>query len=186
MVSHSIYFVTSNPNKLKVANLVLRPEIDVIGYELDLPEIQTLAQNAIATDKARRAFALIKKPLFIDDSGIFIEKYHQFPGTLTKFIVKGIGLAGVIKLIEPNEPAYFRTVIVYKDATQEFLVDGIVKGSLSTKLPEYINPHMPFSGIFKRSPELNPPIKDIGETAEKISSHRHRALARMKQHLIAH
>jgi XTP/dITP diphosphohydrolase len=175
----SLFFVTSNENKIKEAKKILEPEFQVISSAMKIPEIQSMVQEEIALEKVRYAFQKIKEPLIIDDTGLFIEKYNNFPGVLTKFILEGIGLNGVAKLIEEKEPAYFRTIIIYKDTDKEFVVEGIIKGYLTKQIPNYINPLAPFNSIFF-VPEAKKFIRDFDKELLKRFSHRGLALKKLK------
>lgn len=58
-----LYFVTGNPVKFQEVSTFFAkyaPQISVKQFDVDLPEIQTLDQTAIAVDKARQAWNLLK------------------------------------------------------------------------------------------------------------------------------
>lgn len=111
-----IYYATSNSVKFKEAEDFFKknlPNIKLLQCTKDFDEIQTMDQKAIALDKALQAWNFLKKPVLVDDAGIYFDKYNEFPGTLTKFIYKGIGLAGIFKLISNNEKASFKLNLVF-------------------------------------------------------------------------
>lgn len=111
-----LYFVTGNPVKYEeVSNFFAQyaPHISIKQFDVDLAEIQTLDQRAIALDKARQAWNLLKKPILVDDSSVYFEPYQDFPGTMTKFVYKTLGLNGIFKLMETGDRMYIRIVLAF-------------------------------------------------------------------------
>jgi non-canonical purine NTP pyrophosphatase (RdgB/HAM1 family) len=144
-----IIFVTSNNTKLENAKESFSScEFKIIGEKIDLPEIQTLEQEDIIHQKAEYAFLKIKKPLFVDDTAFYIEGYNKFPGTLTKFINKTIGLDGLLKLYEEGQNAYFLTMICYMDGVKKIITKGILRGKLTKKISINFNKDTPLNSVF--------------------------------------
>ncbi len=119
-MKHTIYFVTGNSVKFAEAKAYIEkyaPTIDLQQLKVDLPEIQSLDLQEVATKKAQAAWYQVKAPMIIDDAGLFLDVYPLFPGTMTKFIVKAIGVGGVLKIAqgEGNTNVTFRGCVVYKD-----------------------------------------------------------------------
>ncbi len=129
----NIYFATGNEVKLKDAQKRIGTDIVLKQAKLEIVEPQSLDQEYVCMQKTREAFKILNKPVFCEDSGLYIKKYNNFPGVLTKFVLKGIGLGGIEKLIEEDEPAYYFDVIVYKDAEREFIVSTKQNGRLTKK-----------------------------------------------------
>jgi inosine/xanthosine triphosphate pyrophosphatase family protein len=55
---------------------------------MDIPELDSQDLIAISQDKAKKAFEKLKKPLIVDDSGIYFDEYPGFPGPLAKRVFK--------------------------------------------------------------------------------------------------
>ena len=148
----TIYYVTGNRGKFdEVKGFIEKhePQLQVLQFEADIPEIQTIDQKTIAIDKALKAWAILKKPLIIDDSGIYFEKQNKFPGTMTKQVFEGIGFDGIIKLIETGDKATFRLYMVYIDAPDSFeLFEGVCEGTLTKPKEFYGNPKLPYDCFF--------------------------------------
>ncbi len=129
-----IYFVTTNTNKFEEASKWLKelaPDIELEQSKLDLPEIQSLDQKEVTLVKAKDAWAILKKPLLVDDEALFIEKYPLFPGTLTKLIRKTIGIDGILKLAGENKNASIANSLIYLDSEDSYHVfEGVTKGKL--------------------------------------------------------
>jgi XTP/dITP diphosphohydrolase len=111
-----LYFVTGNPVKFEEVSTFFAkyaPHITIKQFNVDLAEIQTLDQTAIALDKARQAWNLLKKPILVDDTCIYFEPYKDFPGTMTKFVYKSLGLEGLFKLMETGDRMNIRIVLAF-------------------------------------------------------------------------
>ncbi len=143
---HEVYYATGNKAKFEEARTFLSnnaPEIQLHNYDVDLDELQTLDQRVIAVHKARQAWEHLRKPVLIDDAGLYFEKYNQFPGTLSKYVYEGIGFEGLFKLVQPGDAASFKLTLVYWYGPEQYQVfeeraDGTIvarKGSGPTGLP---------------------------------------------------
>ncbi|OGB84113.1 hypothetical protein A3F66_02865 [candidate division TM6 bacterium RIFCSPHIGHO2_12_FULL_32_22] len=73
-----IYYATGNPVKFEEVKLYLdmhHPDIELKQFKEDIVEPQSDNQEEIAIFKAKQAWDKLKKPVLVDDSGIFIHKY---------------------------------------------------------------------------------------------------------------
>lgn len=112
----TIYYATGNVGKFEeIYTYVTRyfDNLEIAQFDKDLPEIQSMDQREIAIHKAKQAYELLGHPVLVDDSGIYFNKYKNFPGTLTKFIYHGIGFDGLLKLVQPGDSATFLLTLVY-------------------------------------------------------------------------
>jgi XTP/dITP diphosphohydrolase len=151
-MKNEIYYVTSNTGKFEeVAEFFQKncPEITIKHYLLDVDEIQSLDQKAVVTDKVNKAFAIVNKPLLLDDGGIFFNAYHQFPGTLSKFVFQGLGFKGLFKLVEEDNRAAFILQLAYTDGLQTELFEGKCEGTIISPDDLSSHPQLPFTAIFK-------------------------------------
>ena len=82
-------------------------EIDIKPFNAQIQEIQSTDQKTIAIDKELKAWKILQKPLSVDESGIFFEKYNKFPGTFSKYVFEGIGFEGRTKLLENRKKEKF-------------------------------------------------------------------------------
>ena len=153
-----IHYITGNSGKFKevqrfiynynfssiVSSFVLRQ----VNIE-EIYEIQSLDQKKIALHKAQQAWHLLKKPLILDDSGIYFNKYFNFPGTLTKFVYDGIGLEGLLKLVVAGDRATFRLLLVYIDREGLYKVfEGQCEGTIVIPNKILAHPQLPYDDIF--------------------------------------
>lgn len=151
-MKNEIYYVSSNTGKFEeVADFFARNNASIVvkHYFLDVPEIQSLDQKEVTEDKVKKAFAIVKKPLLLDDGGIFFEAYHQFPGTLSKFVFQGLGFKGLFKLVEEDNRAAFILQLAYTDGMQIQLFEGSCRGRVVIPNDLSVHPQLPFTAIFK-------------------------------------
>lgn len=148
----TIYYVTGNPSKFEEVKRYIEtyePSICLEQAALDIDEIQTLDQGLIATDKARKAWDILQKPVLIDDAAIYFDRFNDFPGTLTKHVSEGLGFQGLLRLIDEGDPAHFLLTMVYAegpDAMHSF--QGRCDGRLTKPESFYGDPHLPFDIFF--------------------------------------
>jgi len=130
--SFDLYFVSSNNHKYQEAKIIL----DSFGIKLGfikstLEEIQSNSLKEIALCKAKDAFSKCKKPLIIEDDGIFINSLNGFPGPYSSYIFKTIGNKGILNLLKQNRKAKFVSIITYCDKHILQSFDAKIVGSIS-------------------------------------------------------
>jgi XTP/dITP diphosphohydrolase len=114
-----LVIVTGNKGKLAEARAIAKE----YGVELRPPrkelklEIQTGSLKEVAEFAAKNAYRKIRKPLIIDDSGIFINALKGFPGVYSASVGKTIGMEGILKLMKgvKDRSAYFECAVTYFD-----------------------------------------------------------------------
>ena len=131
-----IHFATTNKGKIKSLEnsfKALGKKVEVLGKHLDIPEIQSDNVVEIAEEKVLYAFNEIKEPVVAQDGGIFIPALNDFPGTYTAYVIKTIGLEGIIRLMQGKDPsAYYRDVMSYMSPGLEKPIsfESVIQGSL--------------------------------------------------------
>lgn len=85
-----LYFVTSNRKKAQEAQEILGFPVKIFHAELD--EIQEMDIKKIITKKAEAAYKTLKKPLIVDDVGMYVEAWNGFPGPFIKFLQEAGGM----------------------------------------------------------------------------------------------
>ncbi len=121
------------------------PTLVVEQATLDLPEYQSLDIRTIALAKAEEAWRLLQKPVLIDDSGLYLERYHNFPGPLTKYVLQGIGLEGFWLLAKEDPRATYLSCLAYYYAPHTYkLFEGTCSGTLIEPIENTETKQMPF------------------------------------------
>ena len=152
LMQNEIYYATGNAGKFEeVKNYIEQYAQDIFieQFDIDIEEIQSLDQKAIAIDKAKKAFALLNKPVLVDDGGIFFDAYPLFPGTMSKFIFQAIGFEGLFKLAQENNKAAFILNLVYTDGNIMQIFEGRCDGIIVKPTNLDTHPQLPFTAIFK-------------------------------------
>ena len=110
-----INFVTSNKNKVRELREILEPAVKVNHIEMAYPEMRSDEPEEIAGNSAEMLADKLKKPIVVEDSGLFIKALNDFPGTCSAYTHKRIGLKGIIKLmvgVKERECAY-KSAVAY-------------------------------------------------------------------------
>lgn len=112
-----IYFVTRNYEKFNcVSNLLSRYDIKVVQVPQELPRPRTDDLQDIVREKILFAYAKIRKPCIVSDSGFYVNSLNGFPMTFVNFALKTIGIEGILKLIEgKRRECEFRNCLAYLD-----------------------------------------------------------------------
>lgn len=93
-----IVFITGNENKLREAKQILG--VDIISEKLDLRELQAVDLEEVIEDKLKHGYELLKKPVMVEDTGLFFNDLNGFPGALIKMLLDKVGRDGVVKVLK--------------------------------------------------------------------------------------
>lgn len=116
-----ILFATANKGKVtSLAKGLKSYGLQIVQVKLDLPEIQANTIQEVAEQKARDAFALVKRPVIVLDAGFCFPSLNGCPGPYTKYFLQTSGLAGLIKLADlTDRRGYFQNILCYLSADQD-------------------------------------------------------------------
>jgi len=127
-----LFFVSSNIHKFKEAEAILDSfGISIQFFKLNLEEIQSNSIKEIALKKAQNAFSKCKKPLIIEDDGLYIDSLCGFPGPYSSYVHKTIGNQGILDLLKKNRDAKFISNITYCDKNNLESFEGKLDGCIS-------------------------------------------------------
>jgi XTP/dITP diphosphohydrolase len=91
---------TSNPAKYApFAGELERLRIELQPPHQPLPEVQSLRFTETLAAKARAAAAMFGRPVLVDDAGLVLTAYPQFPGPLTSTVLRSLGVDGLRRLL---------------------------------------------------------------------------------------
>jgi inosine/xanthosine triphosphate pyrophosphatase family protein len=100
-MSRRIAFVTGNAHKYATARDHLSvADVEVEQVPMDLDEIQSTSVIDVATHKARSAFRVVRRPLFVEDSGLGIDELGGWPGPMLKHLLTATGASGLSHLAD--------------------------------------------------------------------------------------
>jgi len=141
-----ILFATSNKNKVAEANQVSRKYgITFSHIHVLYPEIRSDSVAEVAKSGAQHVYDEIKRPLVVEDSGLFIKALNDFPGAYSHFVFDKIGNKGILKLmegVEDREARFVSAVAYYEknerknmfmdvDYSKPVIFEGVVEGKIT-------------------------------------------------------
>ena len=178
--SCDVFFASSNVHKYEEAEKILSEfGIKLEFFQTDLMEIQSDSLSEIALKKVLNAYGKCKKPVIVEDDGLFINSLSGFPGPFSSYVFKTIGNNGILKLIGSNRSAQFRAVIAFCDSNKKpVFFESNVFGEISKNIQ---GKGWGYDPIFV--PENQ--NKTYAELAEKNKlSHRYQSLKKFARHYI--
>ncbi len=140
-----ILFATSNPNKVEEASAVLGQsghrveQLLVGGVPPDFEEPKELGLEAVAVAKIEQALGLIRGTEFegsavmVEDSGIFLDAFDDWPGAESSDVEREIGLKGVLRMLADGRQrgAEYRAVAIVSDGAGTWDGTGVCRGRIS-------------------------------------------------------
>jgi len=133
----TIYFLTNIAEKFNDAKFILsRHGIAAVRADDDLTEKRSHEIREVAAEKARQAFAQVKRPVIAEDSGLFIRILNGFPGAFHADVIKAIGIDGILKLMDGKEDraAELRSALAYFDGKNLSIFDFTIKGKIAGEI----------------------------------------------------
>jgi XTP/dITP diphosphohydrolase len=111
------FFATGNDYKIEEAKAaVLQFDIGITKFDtVKKLEIQNLDLEEIANTAVSLIISQSKKPIFVEDSGLFIHHLNGFPGPYSSFVFETIGVDGILNLMEDakTRKAEFRSSVAF-------------------------------------------------------------------------
>lgn len=127
-----IRFLSNNAFKTKEVSEILKTlDVDVIPIARKIEELQTDNVNHLVKEKALKAFKIIGRPLFVEHTGLFIDKINQLPGGLTQVFWDKLQADKFTELFGADvgeSKVKAITTICYIDGKNTHIFDGEVEG----------------------------------------------------------
>ena len=130
-------YVTSNYGKyISVKEYFEKENISIKFQNLDLVEPDVNDIKYISKFKAKNAYELIGTPVFVADTGFYIEDYPNNPGYPGAFVKRSGISTNIDKLLDvmknvKNRNCYFIDCLTFYDGNECFQFFGISKGTLA-------------------------------------------------------
>jgi len=123
-------FITSSANKLVEVERILGRTL--AQEALALEEIQEVDLEPVVRHKARQAYALLGRPVLVEDTGLAFAAWNGLPGALVKWFLKSLGTGGICRLLrgETNRAATAITLFAYCDGSGCRIFSGRTSGSV--------------------------------------------------------
>ena len=139
-----IVFITGNKGKIETAesyfSKVSNLKLSHIAMDLIEPQLDSVID--VAKYKAKQAFDIVKKPVFVCDAGFSIDELDGFPGAYAKYFNETIGNDGYLRLMngKENRNCFFTTTIVYIDEFgKEHCFESHIKGRMTKEEAKFSN-----------------------------------------------
>ena len=178
-----VSLVTSNEEKyLEMKEMATEFNIELEWIKSEKIEIQHDKLEEISKTAAILAYLVFRKPLIVDDSGLFIDTLNGFPGPYTNCVKKTIDNEGILKLLKgvKNRSAYFMTVITFTDGNITKSFSGIVRGVIADEVRG--NKGFGFDPIFIPEGE-NRTFAEMTINEKNKYSHRYKAFSKFAEFL---
>ena len=117
----SLVFSTGNDFKFKTAiEVCKRYDIKLTQNTLDIDEIQSEDAEKIVSDKANKAFDILKKPLVVSDDSWEIAGLNGFPGPYMSSMNKWFTAEDFLRITKPlkDRRIFLVAYLAYKDKNQ--------------------------------------------------------------------
>jgi XTP/dITP diphosphohydrolase len=184
------FFVTGNVHKFQEARDVLKEfGISTAMLNLDTTEIQADDVEEIAKTSAIEAARKSRMPIFVEDTGLFIDALKGFPGPYSSYVYRTLGTEGILKLMKNaiQRDAHFYSAVAFSDSgkantTKCFI--GEVKGKIAYK--EQGKMGFGFDPVFAPSAEPDKTFAEITQQEKNKHSHRAEALRKFGSWYVKH
>ena len=126
-----IEYLTSNPNKFAEARHILS-SWNLTQVDIDLPEIQG-DSHAVISAKAKSAYALLQRPLIVEDVSLSCPAIGGLPGPYIKEFLHKIGSEGLYELIHKynDHSVQVMCLVAYIDnSSQPIIFEGKHNGTI--------------------------------------------------------
>ena len=126
-----LVFVTGNAAKAQYFSKLFG--IEVAHQKVGLTEIQSTDIKQITEDKAMRAYQIIKKPVIVEDVGLYFEALGSLPGPFIKFFVdEENGLEKLCRMLDgfSTRRAYAVVITTYYDGQKFTHFEGGARGEV--------------------------------------------------------
>lgn len=129
-------FLTKNEHKfVEFKKLFESTRYILVKESIPIDEIQSEDMEALVRDKVVKAFAKVKRPIFVDHTGLQFEFLGGFPGGLTEIFWNKLGNKRLAEMIgrsaQPKVTA--TTYLAYCDGQRVHLFRGSIEGVIARK-----------------------------------------------------
>jgi len=126
-----ITLVTGSADKLAEWREAFPGDFDFETADIDLDEIQSLDLEAIAVDKAKRAYDQLGRPVIVEDVSAGLENLGGLPGPFIKYFEKQLGDNALYELGKDlGGRAVLTCTIAYYDGEDAVTAQGEVTGEV--------------------------------------------------------
>lgn len=178
-----IRVITTNSGKFaEIVRFFENMDIQFEMRQLEILEIQADTLETVVTRKLDSVDKNLENCL-VDDSGLFIDALHGFPGVYSSYVYRSIGVNGICKLMQgvDNRNAHFECLFGLRLNNKNYFFKGLCRGTI-IGAPRG-------SGGFGFDPIFVPEgysqtFAELSTNEKNKISHRGRALAELRKFLM--
>jgi XTP/dITP diphosphohydrolase len=134
MEEDRLVLVTKNQHKLReITPLFEEYDIKFDTTPIKKWEVRSNDVETVALEAAKIAYGELKKPVAVDDTGLYIDALEGFPMAYPAFVLKTIGKKGILKLMEgiTERSAMFVSAVGFCDGNNMRGFKGVMEGVIS-------------------------------------------------------
>lgn len=136
MSQRELRMVTGNRHKFLEAKLILAEfQVNLVQVDVEKVEIQAEDLKEVARFSAENAAHRLGGTLIVEDAGLFIHHLKGFPGPYSSYVLRTVGLEGILRLMEgaPDRGAYFKSAVAFCGRVRGTveIFTGVVEGRIS-------------------------------------------------------
>jgi non-canonical purine NTP pyrophosphatase (RdgB/HAM1 family) len=125
-----IIFITGNQNKADYLAKYLGYPIKHL--KLDLVEIQSMDLGEIVEHKVREAYALVQKPVLVEDVSLEMTGLHGLPGPFIKHFEQRLSFEQMCEMVRDRDrTAVGRAMYGYFDGQHVKVFEGVIHGRIA-------------------------------------------------------
>jgi non-canonical purine NTP pyrophosphatase (RdgB/HAM1 family) len=125
-----VTFITGNQKKAEYLAKYLGFPVE--HQKVDVDEIQSLDLEKVVRHKVRQAYAVIGKPVIVEDVSLEFKALGKLPGTFIKWFIAELGFEKLCRLVDGKERgARARCIFGYYDGSEERYFEGGMDGAIA-------------------------------------------------------
>lgn len=127
---NTIIFVTGNMNKVLYTSKFTHFPFE--HKKIDLDEIQSLDPKIVAEYKVKQAYAIIKKPVLVEDTSTSFKALNGLPGTFIRFFVDHVGNENICRMLDSfsDRSAQITVTYAFYDGKEVRFFQGVSDGTI--------------------------------------------------------
>lgn len=183
-----VTFVTGNAKKLEEVRAILGAEalpVTIVSRKIDLPELQG-EPSEISKEKCLLAAREVDGPVMVEDTSLCFNALGGLPGPYIKWFLEKTGHEGLNNLLAayPDKSAYAQCVFGFSAGPdhEPIIFDGRTPGMI---VPARGPTDFGWDPVFQPDGYTDT-YAQMDKAVKNKVSHRYRALAKLKDHLVAH
>jgi XTP/dITP diphosphohydrolase len=132
-MTQQIRFLSVNPGKYNELGLLLGPAYSLIQDVREIHELQMEDMDVLVRDKILKAFAMVRRPVIVDHTGLSFDLLKGFPAGLTSVFYGKLKDHGIASLIgkSSNPKVIATTLLAYCDGRRIHTFRGEALGTIA-------------------------------------------------------